>query len=100
MEIVFEVGAHDRGGAFGPQDDVVPAAVFELEHFLLDEVGGLAEGTTEEAGVFDRRGAEFLIAVEAGQAAGGVLRRGPSPDVVTKKVGSPSYGLNSHSDVL
>jgi len=75
MEVMLEVGPDHGGGALRPQDDVVAAAVFESEHLLLDDVGGLADRAEEERGIFNDGGAQFLVAVGSGESPGGAFDR-------------------------
>ncbi len=62
---VFEVAADDAGGAFGTQGQAAAALVQEGVHFLLDDVGGVADAALEKIGLFKSRDADFLVAVAA-----------------------------------
>src|SRR5690625_7464626 len=69
QQAVLFTGAHAASGAFGPQSNAIPIAVFEGVHFFLDDVGNLADGTFEQIGGLHNRKTDFPIAV-APQYAG------------------------------
>jgi hypothetical protein len=96
MEVVLEVRADDRCGPLGAQDNVMPTAVFEPEHFLLNDVRRFSDGSEEDRSVFNDRGAEFLIPVEAGQSANRVFNVGPPPHRINQEIGCPTEGLERH----
>jgi hypothetical protein len=43
QQAMLDAGAHDAGGAFGPQAQAVAAEILEGVHLLLDDVGDLAD---------------------------------------------------------
>ena len=53
LHAVLEVGAADRRRALGAERDLLSASVEERVHFLLDDVGFLADGADEEGGVLE-----------------------------------------------
>ncbi len=55
--------AHDAGGRFGAQRDVVLALIDEAEHLLLDDIREIADRALEQLRLLDHGDAEFLIAV-------------------------------------
>ena len=55
--------AHDACGRLGPQGDVILALVDEAEHFLLDDVGKIADRALEQLRLLDDGHAEFLVPV-------------------------------------
>jgi hypothetical protein len=68
VHLVLNVGPHDGGGGFGPQGELVAAAVGEGVHLLFDDVGVFADAAGEQFGFFHDGHADLAIA-EGGNSA-------------------------------
>ena len=74
-QAVLVDGAHDGGGAFGTQRELVAVhAVGEGVHLLLHDIGHFADAAGEHLRVFKDRSADFLIAVAFENADGRLLQ--------------------------
>ena len=63
QQAVRDHRAHDAGGRFGPQRDVILALIDEAEHLLLDDVGEIADRALEQLRLLDDGYAKLLVAV-------------------------------------
>ena len=50
VQFILNERTHHRGRPFGTQGQGVAALIVESVHFLFDDVGGFADGTTEKFG--------------------------------------------------
>src|SRR5207248_2461496 len=79
IDVVLDVGAHQRGRVLRPQGHRV-AAVVEGVHLLADDVGDLADAADEELGSLQDRRARLAVSVEGKEVAGGLLDELVVPD--------------------
>ncbi len=68
-ETVGDDRAHDAGGVFGPERDLVAAAVAEAVHFLDHDVRGLADRTREHLRELEDRRGDLLDSRSARRSA-------------------------------
>src|SRR5690606_11295553 len=83
---VLDVGAADRRRPLGPQRHAVAAAVLEDVHLLLRDVGLLAHGAQEDAGVLDDGRGDITVVEEPGDTLGGVADVPPGGGVLREQV--------------
>ena len=56
-------GANTTGGTFGTQTQIIAIAIIEAVHFLLDNIGYLADGPLEQLRLLQHRETDFPIAM-------------------------------------
>ncbi len=93
QEAVLDRGADESRRRLGPEAQAVATAVLETVHFLLDDVGVLADRPLEQLGTLDHRHAHFAVAVVGEQFARGGLDPLPVRQLVGEQVVHPADGL-------
>ena len=66
VHTMLEVGAADRGGAFGTEGDAVAAPVLEGVHLFLDDVRAFPDGPDEQVGVLKSGSVDTTVAEAVG----------------------------------
>ena len=70
VQAMFQVSTHDSSSAFRSQGDVGTIALFvstiiKAIHFVFDDIGSLADGAVKNAGLFQDRRLNTMIAIQA-----------------------------------
>jgi hypothetical protein len=99
VELVLDVGTHDRGRVFGPERErfalaVGPRAVNEGVHLFVDDVGGFADAAREEFCLLEDRRANLAEPVTPEGFARRALDAVPQRHVGGQDVSGSSDGLN------
>src|SRR5690349_12588845 len=71
VEAVIQVGSHSSRGPFRAQGDICTVAFFvwaviEAVHFMLDNIGTFADGTMENAGLFEYGRFNAFVTIDLG----------------------------------
>ncbi len=93
---MLDEGANDRGRPLGPQGHRGAALVGKGVHFLLDNVGGLADRAAEQFGLFQNRHADLAIAEGPEDAPGTLFQKLPGFHLSRQDVVHPLDSGNAH----
>ena len=96
VDAVLEHGARRARGAFGAQGYGAASLVEEGVHFLLDDVGGVADAALEELRVLKDGSAHLAKAMQGGFAAHDGLDDLPLYGFLGKNVLGPARGLGDN----
>src|SRR4030095_12482634 len=104
VHLRLDVSAHNPRRSFGPERKAgwfralgaSTIAVVESVHFLLDNIGGLADRAAEKLGLFYYRNANLRKIVGAEDLARFGFTRLPHLHLPWQDIGEASDGRNSH----
>ena len=90
QQVLLDRRAHATGGPLRAQGETVAVAILETVHFLLDNVGDLADGALEQPRGFHQWQAYLPVAVSAQHATHGLLQVLPVGCLIRQDIVHPA----------